>query len=245
MQLHDRRDDESVIVLGHRGFHNTEKENTIAAFDAAIQAGCDGIELDVHITADNNLVVHHDFSTKRVWSEDLTIETSTLSEIREIASEIPTLAEVLDSMGNIYYDVEIKAGIRYRKELIYLLNDELQKRPQLQDKIMISSFNPLAMRAFSRKMSYEYPLLIIYDATDAVPWFLRRGEGRFLFRTAALKPKCDIAEREKKRLPGYPIIPWTADDKCTIMKMAELRAPMLITNESEIAIRALQEENLR
>ena len=244
MQLHDRRDEEKVLVLGHRGFHKTEKENTLAAFGKAIEAGCDGIELDDHMTADGQLVVHHDFSLKRVWEAPLTVEEATLDEIRDVSGSIPTLSEVLDSMGPIYYDIEIKAGFRYSKKLIYSLLEELEKRPELRERTMISSFNPLAMHEVQKAMDYEYPLLIIYDGTDAVPKLLRHGKGRLFFRASGLKPKWDIAEEEKKRLHRYPVVPWTVDEVQTLISMIRLKAPIVITNESEAIIRALQEESL-
>ena len=244
MQLHDRRDDEKLLVLGHRGFHKTEKENTLAAFGKAIEAGCDGIELDVHITADGKLIVHHDFNLERVWGIPVPIEEAKFYEIRSISESIPTLREVLDAMGPIYYDIEIKADITYRRKLIYSILDELESHPELREKVMISSFNPIAMHDVEKAMKYDYPLLCIYDGTEAVPRILRHGEGRFFFNASGLKPKWDIAEEEKKRHSSYPIVPWTVDDISVLNSMTELKAPIVITNESEAIVRALQGKSL-
>ena len=100
------------------------------------------------------------------------------------------------------------------------------------------------MHEVQKAMDYEYPLLIIYDGTDAVPKLLRHGEGRLFFRASGLKPKWDIAEEEKKRLHRYPVVPWTVDEVQTLISMIRLKAPIVITNESEAIIRALQEESL-
>src|SRR3990172_3063349 len=48
------------FLIGHRGFPRVARENTIPSFEAALEAGCDGVELDVRMTQDGVLVVHHD-----------------------------------------------------------------------------------------------------------------------------------------------------------------------------------------
>lgn len=84
----------------HRGLHNEERpENSLAAFRAAVAQGY-GAELDVHLTADNRLVVFHDSQTGRICGTDLTIEDSTLEQLRQLRlngteQTIPKLHEVL------------------------------------------------------------------------------------------------------------------------------------------------------
>jgi len=53
------------LVIGHRGASADAPENTIAAFELALEQGADGIELDVHLTADGQPVVIHDFTLER------------------------------------------------------------------------------------------------------------------------------------------------------------------------------------
>ena len=52
MQVKDREENSKVLVLGHRGSPNKEIENTLSSFKTAIEDGADGIELDVHLSAD-------------------------------------------------------------------------------------------------------------------------------------------------------------------------------------------------
>lgn len=244
MHLKDRPQNDKLLTLGHRGYFKEATENTIASYQRAMDAGADGIELDVHVTKDNKLVILHDFNTKRVFKQDLAIESSTLDEIKAVSENIPTLSEVFDAMGPIYYDIELKGNIRFNKALIYLLNEELEKRKELQDKIMVSSFNPLILRAFSKTMSHDYPLLPIYDTTESVPFFLRHGEGRLFFKASGLKPREDIAMKEKNSKKRYPIIPWTVDSNKSLQAAIDIKAPILITNECEYIIKALQERSL-
>ncbi|MBO5770741.1 MAG: hypothetical protein J6R23_05770, partial [Spirochaetales bacterium] len=59
-----------------------------------------------------------------------------------------------------------------------------------------------------------------------------------------LKPKWDIATREKHSKMKYPIVPWGVDTKDSLRKMLEIKAPIVITNEPELIVKALQEEGL-
>lgn len=96
------------LVIAHRGASAREPENSLAAFRAALQLGADGVELDVHETADGRFVVHHDAAV-----DGLTIPTASLAAVRERrlgnGEAVPTLDEALETLGpdpTVY--VEIK-----------------------------------------------------------------------------------------------------------------------------------------
>lgn len=246
MQIKNRLEKECPLILGHRGVPNKEIENTIASYKRALTDGADGVELDVHITKDGQLAVMHDFNTNRVFGVDVVIEESTMAELKEISADIPTLDEVFNAIGPCYYDIEIKANISFDKRLCPTLFEVLEKRAEFQDKIMISSFNPLAMRQFSKISKHKYPQAIIYDGPPTtVPKLLQKGQGRLFFPCDALKPKWDIAEREKSSKPQYPVVPWTVDNKETLKDMMALYAPIIITNDTEAIVKALEEDGLR
>lgn len=84
-------------------------ENTLAAFRAAIDAGCWGIEFDVQWTKDLVPVIHHDSSTKRLFAHNLIIRESAFADVRRLMPLIPTLEEVLSlAGGHIHLMIEIK-----------------------------------------------------------------------------------------------------------------------------------------
>jgi glycerophosphoryl diester phosphodiesterase len=91
-----------IDVFAHRGLHVAERENTIAAFVAAVELGVDGVELDVRRTLDGVLVVHHDPSVG-----SLSIAQSERSALPDY---LPTLAEALESLRDVKVNVEIKNG---------------------------------------------------------------------------------------------------------------------------------------
>ena len=107
------------VDYAHRGLWNTNDpgeqnrpENSLAAFRAAAEKGY-GVELDVHLTRDGRLIVHHDDSLKRLTGVDICIAESTLAEIRACklpnGEPVPTYDEVLETIaGRIPMIVEAK-----------------------------------------------------------------------------------------------------------------------------------------
>ena len=98
-------------IIAHRGIHDNIKvfENTIEAFKLAIKKKYI-IELDIHKTVDNQIVVFHDYDTKRLFDNDLIIENSTYKELSNLKKfHIPTLAEVLKLVdGKVPLLIELK-----------------------------------------------------------------------------------------------------------------------------------------
>src|SRR5262245_22664838 len=80
----DRKTHESMVVLAHRGARLTAPENTIVAFRAAIDAGADGIELDIRRTADGALVCLHDADVRRTTNGSGPVARQTLSQIQAL-----------------------------------------------------------------------------------------------------------------------------------------------------------------
>lgn len=86
-------------VFAHRGKHPEFKENTLDAIRAAAADGVDGIELDVQLLADGNVVLHHDDTLARLWTDPRPISALTLPQLRELTGTlggIPTLAETIE-----------------------------------------------------------------------------------------------------------------------------------------------------
>ena len=107
----------------HRGLHRIDKsvpENSIPAFEAAARIGY-GVELDVHLSKDGELVVFHDDDLMRICGAEGRVEEKTLAELRQYrlcGTEygIPTLAEVLAAIdGRCPMIVELKRGSRNRE----------------------------------------------------------------------------------------------------------------------------------
>ncbi len=139
--------------FAHRGLHTPDRsvpENSLPAFKAAAAMGY-GVELDVHITADDKIVVFHDSSLLRMCGDDKIIENLKYEELkgyRLAGTEygIPTLEEVFDVLGGVPVILELKNGPRNNK-LCRLTLDIIRT---YTGPVCIESFNPLIVAWFRR-----------------------------------------------------------------------------------------------
>ena len=88
-------------IVSHRGEHDNRavRENTLAAFTRAAEAGCWGLEFDVRWTRDLQPVVIHDADAERVFGIDLAVAEVSLEQLRQRLPEVPTLREVVERFG--------------------------------------------------------------------------------------------------------------------------------------------------
>ena len=101
-------------VIAHRGASSEEKENTLPAFERAIELGADFIEFDVQASSDGGLIVFHDLRLDRLTEARGPLRARPLRELTELG--IPTLAEVLElTSGRVGVMAELKSPWLYRR----------------------------------------------------------------------------------------------------------------------------------
>ena len=133
----------------HRGLHKKDKsipENSLAAFRAAVDAGY-GVELDVHLTADDKLIVFHDDTLKRACGVDARTDDMTLAQLKALRlfkteHTIPTLDEALDVLGGrVPLILEIKRGVKPMRNVLLcrMIRDRLKS---YDGPVCIESFDP-------------------------------------------------------------------------------------------------------
>ena len=117
---------EMTKIYAHRGASGYAPENTLEAFYIAMQQGADGIELDVQLTKDGEVVVIHDETINRVSNGKGKVMDYTLAELKQFSFHnhmdmyknvrIPTLQEVLDLVkpGKMEVNIELKTGIFFK-----------------------------------------------------------------------------------------------------------------------------------
>ena len=170
--LRELRDPKSnyVFVIAHRGDWRNFPENSLEAIESAIQMGVDIVELDVHRTADGELVVCHDKTIDRTTNGKGKISELTLDYIRSrylraghravTRYKMPTLAEALDVCnGRIL--INIDKGINYYDQIM----DMLVKRNMVDQVIIKSSKSVASMKEFfaKQKKNMLYMPIINYN----------------------------------------------------------------------------------
>ena len=139
--------------FAHRGVHDIYPENSIPAFEKAIELNL-GIELDIHLTRDNQLVVFHDDNLRRMVGVDEYVKLSTYDQLKQYKLNntqysIPLLSEVLELVkGKVPILIEIKTNNNMKK-LVPKLKELLDN---YKGKTFIQSFNPFALRRCYKAM---------------------------------------------------------------------------------------------
>ncbi|WP_319756484.1 glycerophosphodiester phosphodiesterase [uncultured Sphaerochaeta sp.] len=146
-------------IFAHRGYSGFYPENTMLAFQKAWEAGSDGIELDVQLTKDGELVVIHDETLDRTTDHtgrvcDYTLEelktcnAAAKSSLANTFMTIPTFEEYCTWVAttNLVTNIEIKSSVIYYPE-IEEKTLEMVRRYQLEERTLISSFNHLSLCA--------------------------------------------------------------------------------------------------
>jgi glycerophosphoryl diester phosphodiesterase len=237
------------FLFAHRGVSSLAPENTRASFALARDMGMPGIELDVHLTADGGLPVIHDHSTGRVAGKSLEVERSTMKDLSALdvgswmdekwkGERIIALRELFEEFGDsFYYDIELKNRVSsdYGLEgaVAACLRDAFASKAGLAGRIMVSSFNPIALARF-KYLAPAIPTAVIWSSDAEVPPYLRHGEGRWIGKVDALKPHSDkvrpLSSFRWKSLGGYPVMPWTIDDDAEARRVLALGCDGVISN---------------
>ena len=144
-------------IFAHRGASAYAPENTVEAFALAMEQGADGIELDVQMTKDGQVVVIHDETIDRVSDGTGAVRDYTLEELKKFHfsnhmenyenAVIPTLKEVLDLIksSNMLLNIELKTGIYWYPNLEEKTM-ELVKEAGMEDRVIYSSFNHYSIK---------------------------------------------------------------------------------------------------
>lgn len=233
-----------VKVIAHRGFSSIAPENTMTAFEKAIEIGADYLELDVHRTKDDSLVVIHDKSIARVSCDSLTsnISEMTYKELQGVSAgycskfhdkyrdeRIPTLLEVLELAKNkIKVCIELK--VEGAEEKVLQLVDQLD----MEDQVIIFAFDYrtlakirhlnksikiLYLISYVNQYSIDYAKVINVDAIGA-------GYG-----TEITKELVDQIHENNMELWK-----WTVDKEEDMKQLISLGVDGIITNRPDVAL---------
>jgi glycerophosphoryl diester phosphodiesterase len=148
------RPKERPLVLAHRGLSTLHPENTMKAFQAALDVGADGVEFDVFQIADGTLVVFHDENTERLTGVNRNIVEMTWDEVSKLrvrGEPIPLLEEVLATYaGKMLLEIEMKAYSPKWERRGTGTAVARMARPY-RDSIFAASFDPFMLYTFEQE----------------------------------------------------------------------------------------------
>jgi len=224
---------ETPLIIGHRGASIDLPENTLAAFALAADQGADGIELDVQFSADNQIVISHDFTLERFTGCKRKVSELTITELKGIdlgeGQTISTLDELFEMMGpRILYNIEIK-GFGLRDNGLETAVADRVESFGLQDLVLISSFNPVAVRRARNAFSRSIPVALIRkNGILKYTYLLASEQGDHPHHSMVDESYMNWA---KKR--GYRVHAWTVDDPQEASRLADLGVHGIITNRPQ------------
>ena len=157
------------LVFAHRGGSALAPENTMAAFDNGLAYGADGLELDVHLSRDGVVVVHHDRTLDRTTGLRGPIADRSTGELR--AAAVPTLADVLARHRDVRVIVELKVN----SEDLARAAVEVVRQADAVDRVCFGSFG---LRVLRSVRSIE-PAVATSAAREEVRWALYRSRCRW------------------------------------------------------------------
>lgn len=225
-------------ALGHRGVRGALPENTVAAFEAALGAGLDGLEVDVQRTRDGHLVLTHDFDLagRRVVDADL-------ATLRAVAPELPTfdqLVAVVRRYPGTVLNVELKT-LGWRDRGLAGAVAEALRASGLGDRTVVSSFSPVALARF-RLRAPELRTGYLWVARSAAPPGFRSPWPAGWLHVDALHPEhpavtADAVAGWHRR--GALVSTWTVNDPADVARVRAAGADGIIGDDPTTLLRAL------
>jgi glycerophosphoryl diester phosphodiesterase len=229
------------IVVGHRGLPSKYVENTIESFENAFKF-TDIVELDVHLSRDNEVYVIHDFNLNRLASVDEDIENMYSLEIDKIAikgQKIPKLRDLLNLYRDRYFLVELKTvhddGYLIKNELTKYTLDIVESTG-MEDHVCIISFDPYAIR---RAGELNSKIMLGFDYDNHSEKYIGKIDCKDLksMRVSLFLPeyKEEYMEKFKKmQAKGYFVIPWTVDSESDGISICRSGLNGYITNKVDV-----------
>ena len=220
------------LVIAHRGASGQLAENTLPAYELAIEQRADMIEIDLHRTRDGATVVAHDEELSGLGGKG-EIAAATLAEVRALdaggGERVPTLDEVLDRFGErIPFNLELKRGSSATYEgLERAALDAVRERGLLEQTLFSSFFDPVLERL--RALEPEARLARLFSPRDPErPLERARAVG-----AEAISPWLGLLQPElieAAHAEGLAVYVFTADEEHEMRSLLDLGVDGIFTN---------------
>lgn len=234
------------LLFAHRGFSGKYPENSPIAFQKVIEeTTCDGIESDVHITKDGQLVIFHDASVERTSNGAGFIKDKTFEEMLQLdigawkspdfaGQHVWTLGQLLDfcKETKLLLNMELKNYEVFYEGLEKMVIDEICAR-QMQDQVFLSSFNHISMQA-CKDINTEIKTGLLYDKPflDIDKYIERSNADNMHPRYMLLQYQPELVDLYHGR--GMDVNTWTVNDEENMRDMINRGVDCIISNEADL-----------
>ncbi len=239
---------ELVKIWAHRGASGYAPENTLEAFELALKQGADGIELDVHLSKDGELIVAHDEKINRVSNGTGYIKDMTLSELKTYRfnqlhpeyqkAKVPTLQEVFDliKFTRLTVNIELKTNLFTYEGIEQKLLDAVCLAG-MEQRVIYSSFNHYSLLNL-RKLNPDVKIGLLYsDGWIDTPAYAHQiGANALHPYFQATKVPCFMEDCKKYQLE---VNTWTVNKPQDMKDMIEKKVNAIITNYPDKAFELL------
>ena len=236
---------DKTLIFAHRGASAYEPDNTIEAFELAAKMGADGIELDVRLTKDGEVVIFHDNTLDRMTNMRGTIPEYTLAELKAMDFgygffknkrtdyKIATLDEVYELVAPL--DMIVNVEIKEKTPEIIAVCDAIAKRNKMEDKLIYSCFNHYQIRRVKEQIPNAFIApLHAFNLIDPWDYCLKLGAGATHPDKEVIRQIPDFVKDCHSR--GIRVHAWTVDTPEDIQLMLENGVDVIMTNYPDVAI---------
>ena len=232
------------LVWAQRGASGYAPENTLAAFQKAVDLGADGVELDIQLTKDDQIVVIHDETIDRTsdgkgWVKDYTLEelrafnyNRTKPEYKH--ADIPTMREVFELLKptGLFINIEIKTGVVFYEKIEEKIL-ALTKEMGMEDRVCYSSFNHYTVtRIHELKPDAEVGFLYADGPIDMPSYGVKHGVNALHPALYNLQYDGFVKECKEK---GLKLNVWTVNERPYMEMCCQYGVDAIITNYPDIA----------
>lgn len=232
-------------IFAHRGASGYAPENTLEAFSLAMEQGAEGIELDVQLTKDGEVVVIHDETIDRTGSGKGDVREYTLEELKKLSFhnhmeaykgvKIPTLKEVLELVkpGEMEVNIELKTGI-YWYPGIEEKTIQVVKEAGMENRVIYSSFNHYSIqKVLENQADAETAYLYSDVILDVDKYAKKTGIGGLHPAVYHLKMAEFLKEYKES---GLKVRVWTVNKEEDMRSFIEADLEAIITNYPDKAL---------
>ena len=240
---------QNILIFAHRGSKGTHPENTMAAFQEAAEIGAEGIEFDVHLSSDGELVIIHDETLDRTTNLTGYVKDHSSQELKTadaggkfskefLGERIPFLIEVFDWARDnaLLMNIEIKTD-KLAYEGIEQKIIDLIHQYRMENRVILSSFNHQSIEKV-KMLAPELERALLFEGLPENFEEILRDKKEAGFHPD--KNSLTQAMSDKAKKLGYKIRPWVANDEADIVKLAEMDVDVIMTDFPEKAIKILK-----